>query len=128
MSGQAHTKEPWHTGGHAETIVYAKDGYAIADAKTFHGKHEAGTAKANAARIVACVNACAGIDNPDDLKAAYAKLQDEHSALLAACKAFRAAYLAGEDAVYANWEDLDSAQELCTETLELCGVRDEDLL
>ena len=56
-----HTKEPWHTGEGNETIVYDKDGWGICSATVFHGRHEPDTAKENARRIAACVNACAGI-------------------------------------------------------------------
>lgn len=62
-----HTKGPWHVGGAHGRIIYAADGYAIADATVFHGRHgdAVETATANAARIVACVNACAQMDNPE---------------------------------------------------------------
>lgn len=55
-----HTKEPWHTGAHKDLIVYDKDGHAIASAMVFHYEHQSSEATANARRIVACVNACAG--------------------------------------------------------------------
>lgn len=43
------TSGPWHTGeGKAALIVYGQDGFAIADAKTFHGRIDSNTAKANA--------------------------------------------------------------------------------
>jgi hypothetical protein len=57
----SHTKEPWHTGGNG-TIIYDKDGWGIASATVFHGRNEPETSEENAKRIVACVNACAGID------------------------------------------------------------------
>lgn len=59
MSGN-HTQEPWHVGENS-TIVYANDGFAVANASVFHGRVEPNTSVANASRIVACVNACAGI-------------------------------------------------------------------
>ncbi len=63
----AHTPEPWRVGVHALQIIYAPDGWAIADAKVFHladGADAPAVQKANAARIVACVNACAGMADP----------------------------------------------------------------
>ena len=56
----APTKEPWRTGGDG-TIVYDTEGWAIAIAAVFHGRREPEKSKENARRIVACVNACAGI-------------------------------------------------------------------
>lgn len=62
--GAVHTAGSWHTGiGKAARIVYAPDGWAVADAVVSHGRHgDVEVSKANAARIVACVNACEGID------------------------------------------------------------------
>lgn len=53
-----HTKEPWHTGKNhnAERFIYGEDGWAIAECVQTKDKMFA-----NARRIVACVNACAGI-------------------------------------------------------------------
>ena len=60
-----HTPGPWHTGGKDGRIVYAADGFAVADATVFHGRHRAKdaapTETQNARRIVACVNACEGV-------------------------------------------------------------------
>lgn len=56
-----HTKEPWHTGGDG-TIIYDNEGWGVANATVFHSRHNGPEeAKGNARRIVACVNACAGI-------------------------------------------------------------------
>lgn len=71
MSDQ-HTKEPWNTNG--DPIVFDTTGVvAFTDTRTNLDKVN----KANARRIVACVNACAGIDSkylesPDNL-ATYAR-------------------------------------------------------
>jgi hypothetical protein len=59
MSNSKHTPEPWMKGFFH---VYDADGCEIADCMsdvylTYHDQ-------ANAARIVECVNACAGIENP----------------------------------------------------------------
>lgn len=52
-----HTPTPYHVGeGKASIIIYDSRGNAIADAKTFHGKHEDGQAEANAAFIVRACN------------------------------------------------------------------------
>ncbi|MBA8886128.1 hypothetical protein FHW12_000319 [Dokdonella fugitiva] len=56
MSAQ-HTPTPWHTGeGKAERIIYADDGFAVADAAVFHGRHVESPAN-NAAFIVRACNA-----------------------------------------------------------------------
>jgi len=66
-----HTPTPWHTGeGKAERIIYAADGFAVADATVFHGLHvESPTA--NAAFIVRACNA------HDELVAALKGLLDD---------------------------------------------------
>lgn len=49
-----HTPGPYHVGqGKAAVIIYDPNGNAIADAKTFHGKHEQGQAAANARLLAA---------------------------------------------------------------------------
>lgn len=55
-----HTKGPLHVGGNG-TILYAEDGWAVANATVFHGRHEPDESQANARRLAACWNACAGI-------------------------------------------------------------------
>lgn len=66
---QQHTAEPWHVDEeNTARIIYASDGWAIADLISSQMLTEQ-TAKANARRIVACVNACAGI--PSDLLEAF---------------------------------------------------------
>lgn len=48
-----HTPGPWSTGeGKAHIVIYAPDGYAVADAMTYHGKRQADT-EANARLIAA---------------------------------------------------------------------------
>lgn len=44
-----HTDGPWHLGGNG-FIVYAQNGYAICDVKTFHGRNDA---DAGNARLIA---------------------------------------------------------------------------
>jgi len=54
-----HTKEPWHTGkGMLQLNIYDVDSHGVATALQHRIE-----AEANARRIVACVNACAGISN-----------------------------------------------------------------
>lgn len=50
-----HTPGPWHVGeGKAEIIVYAPDGYAVADAQVFHFNHDRrGSGPANARLMAA---------------------------------------------------------------------------
>lgn len=65
-----HTPTPWHVGdGKAARIIYGQDGYAIADATVYHGRH-GGAEEANAAFIVRAVNA------HDDLVAALRKARN----------------------------------------------------
>lgn len=46
-----HTPGPWHLGGRNNAIVYAQDGYAVANAETYHGEH--GGAFESNARLIA---------------------------------------------------------------------------
>lgn len=47
-----HTPAPWHTGGKNNSIIYAPDGWAVADANTFHGRDNGEVQAANA-RLIA---------------------------------------------------------------------------
>lgn len=72
-----HTQEPWEVVEHswAETGIYAKGKGRVAGVR--HDPEEdplAEQAPANAARIVACVNACEGID-PEAIGAMIRALQ-----------------------------------------------------
>lgn len=55
-----HTPEPWHVGRKLAIGVYGPDDDSVIAMCDSMG--EAASDKANARRIVACVNACAGID------------------------------------------------------------------
>lgn len=59
VSEDKHTLGPWHVGGDG-TIIFAPDGFAVANATVFHRMHGARESVLNAHRIVACVNACDG--------------------------------------------------------------------
>jgi len=48
-----HTPGPWRTGGTGGLIVFAADGYAVANATVFHQKQEEGESQANARLIAA---------------------------------------------------------------------------
>jgi hypothetical protein len=65
-----HTPEPWAVAGYGTLI--AKNGYDIA--LTNSGKFKTGNAHQDAARIVACVNNCAGI-NPAAVPGLVAALE-----------------------------------------------------
>lgn len=60
MSTTKHTQSQLHTGGDG-TVLYAEDGFAVANAAVFQGRQEPGESKENARRLVACWNACDGI-------------------------------------------------------------------
>lgn len=70
-----HTKEPWDVAPKSPHLIYSLIGDAIAecdgsvDGKSREWDH------ANAARIVACVNACAGIADPSAIPDAIHALQ-----------------------------------------------------
>lgn len=84
MSEQKWTPEPWHVqefGGDDPYFCLLRGSWDVLEwrptiAHNMHSAVRLETERANAARIVACVNGCAGI-NPD-------AVQD----LLAACKAY----------------------------------------
>lgn len=57
-----HTKGPWHVSEKAmKPIIYDADGWAIADARTFHGKHGDDEAIANANLIAAAPDLLAAL-------------------------------------------------------------------
>ncbi len=72
-----HTPGPWHTGtGKAEIIVYATDGYAVADAKVYHGRHAEGEAEANARLIAAAPDLLAALKLAKDRITELANARD----------------------------------------------------
>lgn len=64
---RTHTPEPWHHSAdipqHGCRLIHAADGYLVADAGRIT-KRTGDEMDSNAARIVACVNACAGMMDP----------------------------------------------------------------
>jgi len=64
MSNEKHTEEPWEVKGRGFAIY--RQGYYITSTQGAEGtlKHIQDTNRANAERIVDCVNSCAGI-NPE---------------------------------------------------------------
>lgn len=57
-----HTKEPWVVEEMVIGHVMSNDGYAIADCCLDYSSIKASEQNANARRIVACINACVGVD------------------------------------------------------------------
>ena len=47
------TPGPWHTGGHGNTIIYAADGWAVADVKVYHNRHNGYEETQANARLIA---------------------------------------------------------------------------
>lgn len=61
----AHTPEPWHLDGVRWVAAGTSPGQPyIADFNVGSYWRQTGTTQANAARCVACVNACAGMEDP----------------------------------------------------------------
>ncbi|MGC4075445.1 MAG: hypothetical protein QM702_00105 [Rubrivivax sp.] len=69
MSAQ-HTPGSWHVGGDFGAIVYDSQGWAVADAKTSHGRHDPQGAATRNARLIAAA--------PDLLAALQALMSDPH--------------------------------------------------
>lgn len=90
-----HTPEPWKLGRAGSVISESKDGLEIIgatgeEAINYYGGNliAESISQANAARIVACVNACAGIENPQEymkgvklLEKTYHELQNRNGDL-----------------------------------------------
>lgn len=70
MTDQKHTKEPWKISDDSDypEATIMTDQKLIADANIFGAGSSKKTNMTNAKRIVECVNACAGIENPQDLR------------------------------------------------------------
>lgn len=69
-----HSKEPWYTVQHASgnpTLIHA-NGKHLAECWSLDKEI---SSSANAARIVACVNACAGLDNPEQIRSMYEQMK-----------------------------------------------------
>ncbi len=66
-AGARHTPEPWHHSAdlphHGCRLIHAADGYLVADAGRIT-RRTGDEMDSNAARIVACVNACKGMNDP----------------------------------------------------------------
>lgn len=81
-----HTPSPWSIGTSGSTIIYANSNFGKVIARVFDNdtlvrkKFNDGEADANIKRIVECVNACDGIDNPHTF-IKYAKETLESGAL-----------------------------------------------
>ena len=114
MSEQLHTREPWHL-YHENKVIEIHDG--TSDAKSsivFWTGFDAGDKPhkeklANARRIVACINACAGIPTEQletsHRNSAVTRLVENNIELLEAAKKYR-------QAVTDDWGALDAAEIL----------------
>lgn len=71
---ETHTPGPWHLGGNG-FIVYAANGYAICDVKTFHGRSNADAA--NAMLIAAAPELLAALKEMGDWLAAGLHASDD---------------------------------------------------
>lgn len=58
--------------------IFSDDGALVAETFELIGKHRATDHHANARRIVACVNACAGIENDELERVGYTELLESH--------------------------------------------------
>lgn len=67
-----HTKEPWSQGDIIKELIFSEDGNSVIAKCMKMDEFEDGNQEANTKRIVACVNACAGITN-EALEAGYIK-------------------------------------------------------
>lgn len=57
------TPGPWRTGGAGKVIIYAGDGFAVANATIYHGRQEPGESQANARLIAAAPDLLASMLN-----------------------------------------------------------------
>ena len=57
-----HTPGPWHVGGIADSIVYAADGFAVANANVYHNSHGPHETGANARLIAAAPDMLAALE------------------------------------------------------------------
>ena len=100
MSKQLHTQEPWEL-HEARTLAHIRQvGKWIASVP-----YKTPSEKEYANRIVACVNACAGIpteqlENTHDLNVLYEEVTNQRDGLLAALKAMDAAEAAYQHAAF----------------------------
>jgi hypothetical protein len=95
-----HTSEPWSLLSQRQDMIKGKDGSHILEC-IGHETHP--RTQANAARIVQCVNACEGIENPeiymsqlayerDDAEARAMKLKAERDELLEKFQGLKTTY------------------------------------
>jgi hypothetical protein len=103
-----HTKEPWHVNhdrpddAKSQLSISNGDARIIANVVTFARTHGLDGGKENARRIVACVNACAGIPT-EDLEA------DEIKKLIGAMRFVLAFYEPGQTYLDTNaWKNAEA--------------------
>ena len=91
-----HTQEPWRLGNTSSVVadepVIGMNG---SDAVEYYGGHLIceSVVPSNARRIVACVNACAGMDDPADAISMLKSQRDELLAEVGEWRAIKSAYL-----------------------------------
>lgn len=71
-----HTKEPWSQGDIIKELVFSETGESVIAKCMKMDESEDGDQEANAKRIVACVNACADVDD-ERLSLGYVKELEE---------------------------------------------------
>ena len=86
-----HTPEPWNLSSNSPTTVISQQSHASGATVSVHvadcqpGNYASREHLPNAARIVACVNACAGIENPELTLRSF---RNELEAILKLCGPF----------------------------------------
>lgn len=128
---QEHTPEPWTIHTQSPTFIRANGGRKHVGNADSMGDQE--TNEANARRIVACVNACAGITTADienmpgtlaDLVRLYVSTSNESDDLLAALHVSRARIQIDRDSLFDCHKNL--ATETVTDELGLRGLAEYD--
>lgn len=111
-----HTAEPWHVGMNGSSI-YDQYGWGVATITDIPTRRTAEEDKANARRIVACLNACAGIPTEclefgPDAVAPASVLQQRDQLLAALEHVMRCIPLGGFAQIHHNsdtWRQIDEA-------------------
>ena len=90
---------PWHAGtGKAEVIIYAEDGYAIADTKTFHCADR--NATANARFIAVTRDPTTGYEAAlTELRAAQEHVRNHHAEPCETCIAIESELIAARERI-----------------------------
>jgi hypothetical protein len=122
MSNDKHTPTPWHS---STFEVYDENEQIIADCGYSEDYFTEDGCKANAARIVQCVNACEGLDDPERyfrqmtesgvlaLWNDFESLRAEKAELIEALKRFRNYLVDNNDVLppFPNRSEIDNIEE-----------------